>query len=75
MAFERLDERCLGKRSELARESFLLLGFEVLVAEEEDAVVGEGPAEFGEGFRGERLGEIEAAHLGAAGAAKEFYLE
>ena len=41
MAFERLDERRLRERPEVAREGLLLLGGQVLVAQENDAVRGE----------------------------------
>ena len=55
MAFQRFNERRLGERPELARESFLPVGLELLVAEDQDAIIGESAAEFGDGFLKQRL--------------------
>ena len=61
----RLDRMALGDLAEAARERDLLVGGEVLVGEEQHEVLEPRGADRGDGLVGQRLGEVDAADLGA----------
>jgi hypothetical protein len=73
--FERLDERRRRERPEVARERFLLLRRQLLVAQENDAVLGERAPQRGFRVGVERPRSIDAGDLGAARTAQQLDLK